>query len=40
MVPLLLASDPTALETVRQAGADCGAAPDQVDAAIAAGTGG
>ena len=40
LVPLLLASDPTALETVRQAGADCGAPADQVDAAIAAGTGG
>ena len=40
LVPLLLASDPGALATVRQAGEDCGADPDQVDAAIAAGTGG
>ena len=40
LVPMLLASDPTALETVRQAGADCGADPDALDAAIAAGTGG
>ena len=40
LVPLLLASDPTALETVRQAGDDCGADPDQIDEAIAAGTGG
>jgi hypothetical protein len=40
LVPLLLASDPTALETVRQAGADCGADPDALDRAIAAGTGG
>ena len=40
LVPLLLASDPAALATVRQAGSDCGADPAQVDAAIAAGTGG
>ena len=40
LVPLLLASDEQALATVRQAGADCGADPDAVDAAIAAGTGG
>jgi hypothetical protein len=40
LVPLLLASDPAALETVRQAGADCGAPADQIDEAIAAGTGG
>ena len=40
LVPLLLASDPAALATVQQAGLDCGADPDQVDAAIAAGTGG
>ena len=40
LVPLLLASDPGALEIVRQAGTDCGADPDQIDGAIAAGTGG
>ena len=40
LVPLLLASDAAAIETVRGAGADCGADPDQVDGAIAAGTGG
>jgi hypothetical protein len=40
LVPLLLAGDADALDTVRQAGADCGADPDALEAAIAAGTGG
>jgi hypothetical protein len=40
LVPLLLASDPASIEIVRQAGADCGAPSDQIDAAIAAGTSG
>ncbi len=40
LVEGLLASDVTALEVVRQAGADCGATPEQIDGAIRAGTGG
>ena len=40
LVPQLLASDPAALDEVKQAGADCGVDADQLDAAIAVGTGG
>ncbi|MDJ0770133.1 MAG: MMPL family transporter [Ilumatobacter sp.] len=40
LVPLLLASDPAALDVVIQAGTDCGVDRTQLDAAIAAGTGG
>jgi hypothetical protein len=40
LVPLLLESDPDSIEIVRQAGADCGVPSDQIEAAIAAGTGG
>jgi predicted RND superfamily exporter protein len=39
LVPLLLAADEGALETVRQAGADCGVPVELIDAAIAAGLG-
>jgi uncharacterized protein len=40
LVPLLLASDAAAIDIVRQAGTDCGVPLDQIDAAIAKGTGG
>jgi hypothetical protein len=40
LVPQLIAADAAALDLVAQSGADCGVDPDQLAAAIAAGTGG